>query len=400
MQKSKGVIGIDLGTESIKIVALECVRGESLPRVVGVGASISKGMRKGVIYEENEVAESIEQAIHSLETATGLAHGRAYIGMGGLGLGFQKSRGLVAISRADGKVSKEDMNRAVQASETNLSKIQNREVLYHVPISFRIDGESPIHNPFELSGMKLESETMFITAFSQQVKSVLKVADEARIDLEDIVAGPLAMAHAVLSKREKEVGVMLINLGAATTSVILFEEGLSYSLEVLPVGSSHITNDIAVGFQISLEESEKLKINYGAVAHVAPISKKDDLIHGAYSKKKLAEIIEARLDDIFELVEKHLKKVDRVGLLPAGAVMIGGGSNLQGISEFAKNYLKLPARIASSENVGGLKDKVKDSAWSTAVGIALLALDEKESSSPLLRGQSGSFFKWLRAFLP
>ncbi len=399
MQKSKGIVGIDLGTESIKVVALESVRGESLPRILGVGASLTKGMRKGVIYEESEVAESLKEAVDSLEKSTGLKHENFYIGVGGLGLGFQKSKGLIAISRADGEVSKEDMNRGIVSSETNLSRIQNREILHQIPISFRVDNEEPTNNPVGLTGMKLETETLFVTILAQHLKSVLKASDEAELDLEDVLAGPLAQAYAILSKKEREVGVVLINLGAATTSVILFEEGLPYSLEVLPVGSAHITNDIAVGFQVSLEEAEKLKVNYGAVALSTPF-KRDDTVHGDYSRRRLTEFIEARLDDIFELVEKHLKKADRVGLLAAGVVLTGGGSNLQGISEFAKNYLKLPTRTGSPENIGGLKDKVKDPAWSTAVGVALMAMEKNESASPLLRGQTGSLMKWLRAFLP
>ena len=193
---------------------------------------------------------------------------------------------------------------------------------------------------------------------------------------------------------------MILDIGSATTSLMLFEENRPYSLEVLPVGSGHITNDIAVGFQITLEEAEKLKINYGAVASAAVTSRRDDLVYGHYSKKKLSMTIDARLGDIFELTEKHLKKVGRVGLLPAGVVITGGGSNLPGIAEYAKDYLKLPARIAEPASLGGFQDKVKNNIWSGAIGVALMALEEKTSGSHLLRSPSGPFFRWLRAFLP
>ncbi len=401
MPRSHGVIGIDLGTETIKTVLLEVVRGESSPRVLGVGVAPSAGMRKGVVLEPENVAESLRHALDNLHKSTEFKHASHYVGVGGIGLGFQKSRGLVAVSRADGFVSAEDARRAVAASETNLSRIQNREILHKIPLSYRIDNETITHDPVGLSGIKLEAETMFITSYAHHVKGVLKVLDEARIEVEDVVANPIALAHAVLSHREREVGVMLLDLGSATTSLVVFEEGKPYSLEVIPWGSSHITHDIAMGFQITIDEAEKLKINHGlAMVPTSSRKEKDEMVYGNYSKRKLSEIIEARLGDIFELVEKHLKKVDRAGLLPAGVVLVGGGANLEGVSELAKEYLKLPVRVASPEDLGGFKDNVNNPAWATAVGIARMALGEKGSEAPILRGRSGSFFKWLRAFLP
>ena len=154
-----------------------------------------------------------------------------------------------------------------------------------------------------------------------------------------------------------------------------------------------------MGFKIRIDEAEKLKINYGAVASAVPIGKKEDMVYGNYSKKKLSEIIEARLNDIFELVEKHLKKVDRAGLLPAGVVLAGGGANLPGIDDFVREYLKLPARIGSPEGVGGFKDKVNNPAWVGSVGAALLGLSQ-EGGAPMFRGKSGALLRWLKTFLP
>jgi len=214
------------------------------------------------------------------------------------------------------------------------------------------------------------------------------------------VACTYGLGSSVVGKREKEAGVMIIDIGAATTSLIIFEEGLPYSVEVLPVGSMHLTNDIAVGFQIPLEEAERIKLSHGAVPVADVFIKKDETVAGKYSKRRLYEFIELRLDDIFELIEKHLKKVDRMGLLPAGVVIVGGGANLPGIADFAKQFLKLPARIGKPEGFEGAKDTIKDPAWSAASGVALLALEGDNSFAPGFRAGSSSFVKWLRAFLP
>ena len=382
------VIGIDIGTDSIKVVALE-PSGDGGIKVLGAASRASEGIRKGVIMDYEAVARSLKEILENLEKITGLNSAAMFVGIGGTGLTFQKSKGLVAISRADGQISKEDVKRAVATSETNLSRAQNREILHQIPISYKIDNETLTHDPIGLSGIKLEAETLFISIFSQNFKSLIKTLDEADLDIENIVAGPFALSQSVLTRREREFGAMIIDIGSATTSIMLFEENHPYSLEVLPIGSGHITNDIAVGFQITLEEAEKIKINY-----------RDDLVYGHYSKKKLSMIIDARLGDIFELIEKHLKKVERVGLLPAGVVITGGGSNLPGIDEYAKDYLKLPARIAEPVSLGGFQDKIKNNIWSGAIGVALMALEEKNGQSALFRSTSGPFFRWLRAFLP
>ena len=410
-----GGIGIDIGTESVKAVALESVSGEILPRVVSVGAALSRGMRRGVILEPKELAVAIREAVAVLEKSAGIKGDSVYVAVGGPGIVFQKSKGLVAVSRADGEITKEDAARAILASETNLNRLSNREILHKIPALYRIDNETQTHDPEGLSGTKLEAEVLFITSFSQNLKNVLKAFEEAELEIEEIVAAPAAAAHAILERREKEAGIMLLDLGAATTSLILFEENAPYSLEILPFGSSHITHDIAMGLRVTLEEAEKIKINYGSVEPALASANKlarparlpiggqaggTDLVYGNYSRRKLSEIIEARMTDVFELVEKHLKKVDRAGLLPAGIVIVGGGANLPGIANFAKERFKLHVKIAEPDNIGGFKEKVKNPAWAVAVGAALMALEKQNSLSPFFRGPTGSLFRWLRAFLP
>ncbi len=409
MARQNSVIAIDLGTEFIKAVALSSDRSEgNLTRVLGASSVPSEGIKKGAIIEVADVAKALKNAASGLEKAIGMKITRAFAGIGGTSLGFQKSKGLVAVSRADNQISKDDIKRAIDASETNLAKVQNREVLHSIPFSFKIDNDLATPDPEGLSGGKLEAETIFITTLSQQLKNIIKTFDEVGIELEDVFASPFALGAGAISKREKEVGVMLLDIGSLTTSLIIFEEGYPYSLEVLPVGSRHITQDIAVGFQISMEEAEKLKVTHGIVGREQVQAKKtarvkndaDDLIYGKYSRKKLSDIIELRLDDIFELIEKHLKKVERVGLLAAGVVIVGGGANLEGIADFTREYLKLPARISYPDSLGGFRDKVRNPSWSASLGVGLLGLEKSSSLNSLSHPRPGTFLYWLKAFLP
>lgn len=386
-KKSTIAIGVDFGTESVKAVALELSSQEVIPRVLGVGGALSRGIKRGAIVSSEEAGEALKEAVGVLASSCGVSKENIYAGIGGLATGFQKSKGLIAISRADGEVSKEDMKRAVLASETNLSRMQNREILHRLPLFFRVDNESPVQDPLGLSGVKLEAETLFITSQSTSIKSTIKSFQNADLEVEEMVVSSYVCSKSILQSRELEVGVMIMDIGATTTSIALFEDGLLYSLEVLPVGSAHITHDIAVGFQVDLDEAEKLKLNFNSGSS-----------NKINNKKKLSDIIELRFEDIFELVEKHLKKVDRIGLLPAGVVIAGGGANFPGIDEMVKNYLKLPSRVAHPQGLLGEKDKVKDPAWSTAVGIALFGLEN--SKSLFARGKSGTLLRWLRTFLP
>ncbi len=401
MARSRVSIGIDIGTEAIKAVALEVVRGEGVPRIVGVGTAQSEGMRRGVAVDTDLAARALKEAVANLFKSLETQSRSYYVGIGGQGLGYQKARGSIRVSRADNVVSHEDVKRAMQTAENNLLRIQNREILQSFPIIFRIDNDTTSRDPIGLTGTTLDAEGIFFTAFAHNSKAIVKSLDEARIDAEEFWASPYASATALLTKRDKEVGVMVLDIGAATTSLIVFEDGLPYSLEVIPWGSAHITNDIVRGFTVDLDEAEKLKIHYGVVGEAAVFSKKDDLVYGNYSKKRLSEIIEARLDDIFEYVEKHLKKVDRTGLLPGGIVIVGGGANLPGIDSFAKQYLKLPARVGAVNEVGGYTDKINNPIWATATGLALLGSERQQKGGMALRGGSGGMIaRFLRAFLP
>ena len=255
------------------------------------------------------------------------------VSVGGISLGSYRSKAMVRTSKADGEITDHDIKRLIAQSEANLTNMANKKVIHSIPLSFKVDNALVQGRPTEMKGTKLEVETLLVTCLSQHLSDLIKTIESAGLSVDDIVASPLATSYAVLTKQQKETGCVMANIGASTVSVVVFEDGLPISLEVFPIGSSHITNDIALGLQIPLDEAEKIKINYGT--------------ENTVSKKKLSDIIEARLNDIFEMIENHLKKINRNQVLPAGAILTGSGSNLFSVEEIAKASLRLPAKTGT-----------------------------------------------------
>ncbi|MBU1178844.1 cell division protein FtsA [Patescibacteria group bacterium] len=359
------IMGIDVGTSSVKTIIAEKNKSDAAPYILGAGISPSHGLRKGVIINTQDVAIAIKNSVKNASKNLNNKPRQAFVSINGIGIDGIKSKGSVVVSRADHEISENDLKRVISQSEEQLKRssspyILNREILHTFPLSYRIDNETIIGDPAGMKGGKLEVETLFITVPSQHLSNLLKSVDMAGITVEDIVADPLAMSHAILNKKEKEVGCLLVSIGGDISSLIVFEEGNPISLEILPIGSNHITYDIAQGFQVLLEEADQLKMNYG-----------NDLA----TKKKLNTIIVPRLNDIFELIENHLVKIKRTKLLPAGIIISGGGANLSGIDEIAKSSLKLPTRL-SRPSLSAINDPV----WSVALGLCYAGFGEKNNS--------------------
>ncbi len=381
------IIGLDVGTSAVKIMAAENRKGEL--HVLAAVQKPSAGLRRGYILDPEAAGAAVKTAIKEIERISSIKVKHGFVAAGGIKLETIRARGSMIVSRADNEVSEADIKRAVSQAEGNLSRLSNRTVIHRLPLAYRIDGENVFGKPVGLMGEKLETEVLFLACQSQHLENLIKSADLADINIDDITAGPLAASYAFLSKRQKEVGVVLVDIGAETTSIAVFEEGNLLSLEVFSFGSSHITNDIALGLQIPLEEAEELKFNY--------VSNNQ--------KKKLTDIIEARLKDIFELIENHLKKINRSGLLPAGAVLIGGGANLSDMEIFTKTSLKLPVKLGTPINLLKIHDKqFYNPKWATALGLCVLGSDEtlnpdKETGLNIKKG-APSFLRWLKSFLP
>ena len=267
--------------------------------------------------------------------------------VGGEHISSRVSKGVVAVSRADSQVSEEDVDRAINAASA-ISIPSNREVLHVLPRRFTVDSADSIKDPVGMHGVRLEVDALIVEDSTPFIKNLIKCVREAGLEEDGLLLTPLAAARSILTKRQKELGVLSLDLGGGTTGLTVYEEGDILHCAILPVGQMHVTNDIAIGLRVSIDVAEKIKLAYGT-ARVAEVKKSEiiDLAKmgeagGNVSRQEVAEIMEARLAEIFDLVNKELKKIDRVGFLPAGIVLTGGGAKIKGIVEFAKQRLKLP----------------------------------------------------------
>ncbi|MFA6251677.1 MAG: cell division FtsA domain-containing protein [Candidatus Paceibacterota bacterium] len=383
MLKNNYTCGIDIGTHSTKVVVMGFDKGKKDPMVLATGIAETKGMRFGYIKNVDEVALSIKKAVKQTENILGIKIRQAYISVGGISLSSTVSSGSVIISKADQEITNLDVTKAIANSEENLD-IVNKKIIHSIPLGFKLDGKDIYVRPEGLRGIKLEVKTLFITCLKQNIDDLITALALAKIDIEEIIASPLVTGNTLLGNKQKIAGCVLVDIGAETVATIVFENNLPISVQVFPIGSMDITKDIALGLKISLEEAESIKLG--------------SVIGGDYSKKKIDEIIEARLGDIFELVGNHLKRLKRNELLPAGIVITGGGSLINNITDIARGQLKLPARTEPTDSTFKNKFKLRDASWYTALGLALstsddYAINQSDSSIGGNIKEVKSFFK-------
>jgi len=384
------ITGIDVGTYQVKVVIVRVPKSKDervLPQIIGTGYAESRGLRNGYIINENDAVRSIRSAVTQAEKAAGVEVKRAHVAMGGIGIDEITSRGEVITSRADSEITHVDLEKAMQDSEDRiLEQIPNRKILHAIPLSYRIDGEIVLGKPHGMHGTKLEVESLFITTFEQHLNDLVTAIESTGIGVEDVMAASLAASFVMLTKAQKRAGCVLANIGAETVSIAVFENSTPISIKVFPIGSNDITNDIALGLKIPLEEAEKIK--------------RGGMSSSNYSKRKLDEIIAARLIDIFELIDTHLKKIRRDGLLPAGVIITGGGSGIATIQDLAKGALKLPARIATLDP--GQNGKIRDASWAVAYGLCMWGASDEEEGNPIgiAKTTSNTILKWFSQFLP
>jgi cell division protein FtsA len=418
------IVVLDIGSSNIRSIIAQIIPDDK-PRVVGVGSAPSNGMRRGIVADLEEVSQSIRASIEEAQLISGVKVESVYISVGGGHISCVPARGVIAVGRADGEVTEEDIGRVLDASQA-VSLLPNQEILHVIPQGFSLDNQDGIKDPLGMNGVRLEMKGMLIVGSTPHLKNISKCVHNCGLDVEGFVVAPLAAAKAVLNKRQKELGVVMIDIGGGTTSVAVYEEGELVHLIVLPIGSSHITNDIAIGLRTSIDVAEKVKIEYGS-AIPSEISKDtqinlaeiDAQEEGSVSRHHVAEIIEARLEEMFILIEKELTKINRSALLPAGAVLTGGGARLHGTVDLAKDIFKLPAQTGFPFELSGLIDKVDNPSFSVAVGMILWSLENEHnfasssfkdrdksksanwnnSMSPVKHTVSG-VKKWFDKFLP
>lgn len=387
----KTAVGIDIGTYQVKVVvALSQDKHSSLPKVIGAGMAESKGLRHGYILNSSDVVKSIKTAIAQAEKTSETTIKKAYVSLGGIGLQSSVVSASIVITRADFEVTDLDIAKVNELCEKDIPKslIMNRKIIHSIPLQYKIDGKPILGKPLGIKGGKLEVKMLFVTCLEQHLNDIVEAINDAGIEVEDVVAAPIAASLVTLTKTQKLAGCVLANVGAETVSIVVYEDGLPVSLEVFPIGSTDITHDIALGLRIPLEEAEYLK--------------RGEHTETNHPRKKLDEIIGARLSDIFDLIEAHLKKIDKNGLLPAGIILTGGGSGIATIEDMARASLRLPSKVGLL-NANG-KEGIKDSTWSVAYGLCILGLDSDERDEikpPQYQGKILQVIKnFFKQFLP
>lgn len=408
------ITALDVGTSTVQTVVAERKKGEENLRILGFGIAPSSGMRRGAVVNPDEVINSIRQSVAEAGRSAGLLVKSVWLAVGGSHVSVTSSRGVVAVSRADGEISPEDVRRAISAAETFVPKNQNKEILHLIARDFKVDHESGIKDPVGMHGVRLEADTLIVECSVNFLKNLLKCVEGAGLAVEDYVFSSFAAAEAILTPRQKELGVMLLDIGGGTTSFIVYEEGVPIHAGVLPIGGNHITNDIAIGFRADVDIAERIKLTYGSSFPVSSPKRENVRLaefapgeQAVHSRKELAEIIEARLKDIFELVQKELKRIDRSQLLPGGVVLTGGTAALPELRELTKREVRLPVSmgvIQVPEFADAFDERVALS-FATALGT-LVWVDKKHGGKDInwrnsfVSLRAAPWFRWLRSFLP
>lgn len=386
-------VGIDIGTYHVKVAVVEhgtTKQGDATHQIIGTGYAESKGMRYGYIIATDETRESVKRALSDAESSAGVTIREALLSIGGVSLDSAISQGSVIVSRGDSEVSEADLERLNETIENNLAtpEIVNKRILHTIPQRYFLDGKPLTGSAIGLRGVKLECRTLFITCFEQHLHDLIDVVESIGVTVLDVVASPLAAGLVTLTPAQRMAGCVLANIGSETVTVAIYEDNLPISLTVLPIGSNDITNDIALGLKIPLEDAEALK--HGAIGGIRT------------SKKQLSEIINARLADIFELISAHLKKIGRDGLLPAGIVITGGGSSLANVDLLARDILALPSK-AGNLRLTSNQSGIRDASWSVAYGLGVIGLSNMNDRSLGINHQTKpqkTFWTWLKQYLP
>lgn len=373
-QAEETYIGLDIGSTKVCCVVGLQEEGAATPSIIGVGVAPTTGMRKGVVVDVEETVTSITAAVDEAERISGVTIDRATISIDGAHVASLNSKGTVAVGRADQEITLDDMRRAEEAA-TAVQIAPNREILQVFPRSYTVDGQTNIKDPVGMNGVRLEVETHIITGASPAIKNLNRSIYQAGIDIEGQVLVPLAAGRAVLTKRQKELGVALIDIGGGTTGIAVYEEGDVLYSSVLPVGAGHITNDLAIGLRTSIDVAEKIKLKY-INAHPGKVSSTEKLRieelqsdEMVVSRRELNRIAGARLEEIMSMIKAELKKIGKDGMLPAGIILTGGGAKMPGIAEMAKESLGLPVAIGKPEGLSGIAERVADPAYAAPVGL-------------------------------
>jgi len=368
-------IGIDIGTSTVRcVVGMYDPNGSNMPSIIGHGQASNQGMRRGAVVHIDEVADAIVHAVTEAERISGMSIKRATVNVNGAHVSGLNSEGVIAISAANREITTEDRLRVEEAA-TIVSLPPNREIVQFFAKNYSLDGQRNIKDPVGMHGVRLEVDAHIVTASSPNLRNLDQALEKAEITPTHHTVSGLAAAEAVLTRQQKEAGTALIDIGAGTTNLIVFEDGEVQYVSVLPIGGQHITNDLAIGLKTDLDIAEAVKLEHASlrsgVKKTTATVKIGNKTHN-FDFEEISMIVEARAEELLEYVDKELQKIKRSRKLPGGIVLTGGTSKLPGIDELAREKLQLPARIGKLHNIGGLADTVEDQAFVTVVGLMLL----------------------------
>lgn len=413
MNNAHIISGIDIGNTTIKVVVAKISSETHQPEVVGVGGtSSSSGLRAGEIVDMKETVENLRAALAHAATMAGYPIRRAYLAVSGAHISTQVSRGVIAVSRADQEISEGDINRVVQAASV-VSLPPNREVIHVIPRDFVIDGTEHVRDPLGMKGVRLEADVLIVHGLSRHLKNLAKCANECGVEVAGFVFAPLASSLSALDKHQKEFGVAHLDFGGGTASMTVWDQAEMIHSAVLPVGSRAITNDLAILLKTSIENAERIKVDLGAVNEHWDRRKKPEVVDltsyldepYSVARRDLVGAIDARVQELLDMVGQELTKIGRHGRLPAGVVVSGGGSKLPGFLTLVRDTLGLPVRIAKPAAVQAF-DAAMDPALAVATGLVVWGAQHENSPSmsslggQAISGWASKAFSWLKNFLP
>jgi len=367
-------IGLDIGTTAVRcVVGMVDANGSGKPSIIGHGASVNIGTRKGAVVHVEDVAEAIINAVTEAERISGVQINRATVNVNGTHVEGMDSKGVIAISSATREITPDDRMRVEEAA-TVIKMPANREIIQFFAKNYSLDGQRNIKDPVGMNGVRLEVDAHIVTAASPNLRNLDMALEKAQIVPTHHTLSSLASAEAVLNRQQKEAGTVVLDIGSGTTNLIVVEDGEVQHVAVLPIGGMHITNDLAIGLKTDLEVAEQVKVNHATLLQttkaVASVKSGETMEH--FKMDDVVMITEARVEELFEYVNKELLKIRRARKLPGGVVLAGGTAKLPGLAEFAKEQLQLPARVGVLQTVTGLADTVDDPSFYTVVGLMLL----------------------------
>jgi cell division protein FtsA len=410
MEREAVLVSVDVGTSKVVALIGEVTRDGGL-NIIGKGATTSSGMKKGVVINIDQTVTSIRNAREAAERLSGYRVESAIVGVGGGHVESQQSRGAVAVSGPRREITREDIARATEVARA-VTIPSNRELLHTVPRGFVVDGQEGVHDPLGMSAVRLEVETLIVHASASAVQNLSKCVQRADIKIDELVVGGLAAGEAVLTETERELGVAVADFGAGTVDIALYLDGYPFHTSVLPLGGNNVTNDVAIGLKTSLDTAEELKLRH-AIAEPSLVDKNEQVSvegiddeNGTASRRELAEIVEARMREVFEQINNEITRAGAVGLLPAGLVLTGGAAQLAGTARLGREVLQMPVRVAGPSDVGGLTDSLLTPAYATSLGLLLWGAHELRGSE-LARFESAPapsvvnrMRDWARGLLP